>query len=151
MTETGQGTHERDGALRAQARAWQELTLAKPPMEPRARELWLQHAAGKILFERVRAAGLAHPDPGLPLATREVAEAAVDHALYALMMLIDGVSPHLRGDGQEVRLKFVVQLVDADGKVEDELDLSAGDGMCMGFHGWRNGDFGKEPVVVDPG
>ena len=28
------------------------------------------------------------------------------------------------------------------------IDLREGDGMCMGYHGWREGDFGKHPVAV---
>jgi hypothetical protein len=28
-----------------------------------------------------------------------------------------------------------------------DCDLADGDGMCMGFHGWRDGDFGQNPVV----
>jgi len=28
------------------------------------------------------------------------------------------------------------------------LDLARGDGFCMGYHGWLEGDFGKDPVAV---
>lgn len=58
-----------------------EHELVGPPSKPRALELWLQHAAGFILFE-------------------------------------------------------------------SELDLRQGDGMCIGYHGWREGDFGKHPIAV---
>lgn len=33
-----------------------------------------------------------------------------------------------------------------DSAVIDELDLANGDGMCLGYHGWREGDFGADPV-----
>lgn len=124
------------------------MCLAPPPKPGRALELWIQHAAGKLLFERVRAAGLAHPDPALPKQTREVAAAAVDYAMYALMMLIEGVSGGLTGNGHEVRLKCVAQLLDEKGDVQYELDLRDGDGMCMGYAGWREGDFGNVPVLA---
>jgi hypothetical protein len=29
-----------------------------------------------------------------------------------------------------------------------EVDLRQGDGMCMGYHGWLEGDYGKHPVAV---
>jgi hypothetical protein len=58
------------------------------------------------------------------------------------------VSPHLRGDGHQVQLRFVAQLLDAEGRVEDALDLREGDGMCTGYHGGRDGDFGTAPILV---
>jgi hypothetical protein len=30
----------------------------------------------------------------------------------------------------------------------DEIDLQDGDGMCMGIHGWREGDFGEHPPAI---
>ena len=33
-------------------------------------------------------------------------------------------------------------------KVVAELELSDGDGMCMGYHGWLEGDFGEDPVAA---
>jgi hypothetical protein len=34
-----------------------------------------------------------------------------------------------------------------DGQLVESLDLRDGDGMCMGYHGWIDGDFGSDPVV----
>ena len=34
------------------------------------------------------------------------------------------------------------------GEVIYSLDLSNGDGFCMGYHGWLEGDFGKDPVAI---
>ena len=39
-----------------------------------------------------------------------------------------------------------MQLRDGD-NLEDEVDLVLGDGMCMGYHGWREHDFGEMPIV----
>ena len=41
---------------------WQHQ-LVDPPTEPRARELWLQHAAGFIIFEDVRRYAMERIDP----------------------------------------------------------------------------------------
>ena len=35
-----------------------------------------------------------------------------------------------------------------NGGVVSEVNLRTGDGMCMGYHGWLEGDFGKHPVAV---
>lgn len=135
--------------LRAQSAAWRELELARPPEDVRARELWIQHAAGTILFERVRAAGLAAIDPRADDGTRAMATEAVDAAMYALMMLIDGVSGGIEGAAHAVRLTFGVELVEGE-RVAATVDLRSGDGMCMGFHMWREGDFGEHPVLARP-
>lgn len=138
---------QRAASLRAQAKAFREYRLAKPPSERRARELWLQHGAGFILFEKVRGAGLATVEPNATSTTRAAVQLAVDATMYALMMQIDGVSGGLMGNGNELRLTFGVELRNGDAIV-DKLDLFDGDGMCMGFHSWLEGDFGEHPIVA---
>lgn len=49
--------------------SWQ-LELQSPPKEPRAFELWLQHAAGRILIEDVRANALEKIGPELSAEAR---------------------------------------------------------------------------------
>jgi hypothetical protein len=137
----------RQASLRAQAAAFREFKLAKPPSGERALELWMQHAAGLIFFEKVRAAGLATIEPGAPGEIRAAVELAVDATAYALMMQIDGVSGGLRGAGHELELSFGVQLARGQ-SVVGKLDLREGDGMCLGFHSWVEGNFGKDAVVA---
>jgi len=136
-------------SLRAQAAAFREFRLAKPPSGRRALELWMQHAAGLIFFEKVRAAGIATIEPGVRGEIRAAVELAVDATAYALMMQIDGVSGGLRGGGHELELSFGVQLTRGE-SVVGKLDLREGDGMCMGFHSWVDGDFGEDAVVARP-
>jgi hypothetical protein len=126
-----------------------KLVLAEVPAEPRALELWAQHAAGMILFERARAAGIAAIDPELPEEHRRQAERAVDATMYALMMLIDGVSGGIANEERAVGLRFLVEIREG-GRVTYSLDLSEGDGMCMGFHGWREGTSGSSPCSRSP-
>lgn len=65
------------------------------------------------------------------------------------MMLIDGVTGGLRNPEYEVALSMVTRLVAREGdRTVQELDLKDGDGVCMGFHGWKEGDFGRDPVAV---
>jgi len=139
-------SRKRAASLRAQDQAFRDFELAKPPSSRRARELWLQHAAGFILFEKVRAAGLATLESDATPTTRSAVELAVNKTLYALMMQIDGVASGLSGYGHELSLSFGVELRKGDAVV-DKLDLFDGDGMCMGYHSWMDGDFGTDPVV----
>ena len=126
-----------------------DLELQSPPKEPRAFELWLQHAAGRILMEDVRAYALENIAAGLTAEARAAAEKSINDALYGLMMVIDGESGTLSNENQQVELSVQVQLVErSSSDVVAAIDLREGDGMCMGYHGWREGDFGKHPVAV---
>ena len=127
---------------------WQ-FELASPPDEARARALWLQHAAGFLLFEDARQYARDRLDPNLSDAERAVAEKAIDDTLYGLMMILDGVSGALQNATHHVELRTQVCLVrGADHALEEFVDLAMGDGMCQGFHGWREGDFGRHPVAA---
>lgn len=81
---------------------------------------------------------------------RKAAEKAIDDALYGLMMVIDGVSGRLTNDEHQVTLGFSAKLESAPYAAPSEptvLDLFDSDGMCMGFHQWREGDFGPDAVI----
>ncbi len=126
--------------------ATSDFELAEPPEDARERELWLQHAAGFILFEDVRRYAVARVDPSLGPAAKAAALKAIDDAVYGLMMVIDGVTGALRHADLSVSLSVSVRL-ERDEEAIQQLDLFEGDGACMGFHSWREGDFGKHPVV----
>ncbi len=124
--------------------------LASAPGSPRARELWLQHAAGFLLFQDVRGYAIELVDPSLSEPARAAVVKAIDDAVYGLMMVFDGVSGSLRSLDHRVHLKTTVCLSrrqDDREELVEELDLFHGDGMCMGYHGWLEGDFGEDPVV----
>jgi hypothetical protein len=106
----------------------------------------MQHAAGFILFEKVRASGLATLDKDASHVVKEAVELAVDATMYALMMLIDGVSGGLGGSDQQLNLRFGFELNKKESTVA-EVDLRNSDGMCMGFHMWCDGDFGEVAIV----
>lgn len=73
--------------------ATHQRRLTRPPIDERERELWIQHAAGLIIFE--------------------------DGRNYAIEQL----------------------------EAVTEINLADGDGMCMGFHGWKEGVFGVCPPM----
>jgi hypothetical protein len=130
---------------------WQH-ELVDPPSEPRARELWLQHAAGFIVFEDVRRYAMERIEPGLSAEAVAAAKKGIDDAVYGLMMVIDGVSGGISNANHNVFIDFVVRLATRKDSIDDgllsEVDLRQGDGMCMGYHGWLEGDYGKYPVAV---
>jgi len=112
----------------------------------------LQHAAGFIIFEDVRRYAMEHIDPALNGEARAAVEKGIDDAIGGLMQIIDGVTGGLSNANHTVYIDFVVRLA-ARGRSQNdgalsEVNLRNGDGMCMGYHGWREGDFGKHPVAV---
>jgi hypothetical protein len=131
--------------------SWQ-YELVDAPAEPRARELWLQHAAGFIFFEDVRRYAIERIDPALTGEARAAAQKGIDDATGGLMQVIDGVTGGVSNANHTVYIDFIVRLAARDnsitGSVLSEIDLRQGDGMCMGYHGWLEGDFGKDPVAV---
>ena len=130
---------------------WQH-ELVDAPTEPRARELWLQHAAGFIIFEDVRRYATERIDPALPRDVRAAVQKEIDDAAGGLMQVIDGVTGGLSNASHTVYIDFIARLasrgVSGNCDVLSEINLRQGDGMCMGYHGWLEGDFGKSPVAV---
>ncbi len=126
-----------------------DYILGPPPMAQRRRELWLQHAAGFIFFEDVRGYAIERLDPTLDETGRKAALKAIDDAVYGLMMVIDGVTGGLCDSEYAVHIQTNVRLRRRHtDEVIESLDLFDGDGMCMGFHGWLQDDFGADPVAL---
>jgi hypothetical protein len=124
------------------------FTLGPLPAAERRRELWLQHAAGFILFEDVRGRAIRNLDPSLDAMAKAAALQAIDDTVYGLMMVLDGVTGGLGNAEYRVHLRTEVCLSHQGSReISGSLDLMQGDGMCMGYHGWLQGDFGKDPVV----
>ena len=129
-----------------------EFNLSDPPSEPRQRELWLQHAIGFILFQDVRDYALQQIDASLKDNEKPAVIKAINDAVYGLMMVLDGVTGSLSNESRRVNLRVLAELVDVDtDEVVESLDLMDGDGMCMGYHGWIENDFGDIlPFTADP-
>ncbi len=121
--------------------------LTYPPEDDRNRELWLQHVAGFIIFQDMRNYAVER----IPIdTTEEIKEQiikGVDDAIYGLMMMMDGVSGTLSNDEYLVRIESKI-LLEKNEIVIQEINTLEGDGMCMGFHGWKEGDFGSNAVYT---
>jgi len=126
-----------------------DLTLAQPPAPGRTRELWLQHLAGWILFRDVRDYARSRLSSALDDEARTAALEAIDDAVYGLMMVLDGITGGLKNDDWSVDLHTSVRLRKGTAVI-DQVDLFEGDGMCMGFRYWLEGDFGETPIVSLP-
>ena len=57
------------------------------------------------------------------------------------------VSPPDRDRARELWIQHAAGLPSGEMQQQYALDLSEGDGMCMGIHGWLESDFGKDPVA----
>jgi hypothetical protein len=125
-----------------------EYTLGPLPTDERRRELWIQHVAGFIVFQDVRGWAIQNLDPNLDATARAAALKAINDTVYGLMMVIDGVAGGLSNSEYRVHLRTSACLASkASGEVIQSLDLMHGAGMCMGYHSWLEGDFGKDPVA----
>ena len=82
------------------------------------------------------------PDDASPR-ERELAVAAARDAIYGMMMLFDGVAESDVDDRHSASYRLIAEVVSADSdQVVEELELAPdGDGLCMGYHGWIDGDF----------
>jgi hypothetical protein len=119
--------------------------LTTPPKDERNRELWLQHAAGFILFQDMRKYAIDKLPSTLDDKTREIAINAIDDTVYGLMMIMDGVTGSVSNNEYTVTIESIIRL-DRSGERIQELNTLEGDGMCMGFHGWVDGDFGMDEI-----
>ena len=129
--------------------ATDEYTLSEPPTDPRTRELWLQHAAGFIIFEDARQYAIDEIPDNYSEDQRAAALKAIDDAIYGMMTIIEGMAGELENDKHRVSLQTKVKLQRLEeSDTEEELDLADGDGMCMGFHGWKENDYGRVRPMI---
>ncbi len=67
------------------------------------------------------------------------------------MIVLAGVTDALANDSERIDCRVVAQHVrqgeSDDDTVISEVDLANGDGMCTGYHGWIDWDFGSSPIV----
>ena len=86
--------------------------------------------------------------PQLSEDARAAALQSTDNTVYGLMQLQGGVTaPPAKGE-YYVALRTEVQLRRShDDAVLHARDVLHGDGMCMSWHGWAEGDFGDAPLT----
>jgi hypothetical protein len=125
-------------------------SLTDPPQPGRDRELWFNHAAGYLLMRDIRDYAISKIDPSLSAGEEAAARTAIDHAMYGLMMVLDGVPDLLQSKDLALSFepKFVLRRADEDEPVE-VLEQRDFEGFCMGFWGWLEGDYGDYPITVE--
>jgi hypothetical protein len=69
----------------------------------------------------------------------------VDSALYAVVQILDGVIDPIRNDQLDLEFALLARLREtSSGSTVDEVELGpSGEGLCIGFHAWVEGDFGS--------
>lgn len=123
------------------------LKLTNPPLDNRSKELWLQHAAGVVIFRDIRDYAISRISVDTDEKTKEKIICGIDDAIYGLMMIMDGVVGTLQNEEYAITIENNI-LLERNGKVIQKLNTLNGDGMCMGFHGWKEGDFGEDDIYT---
>ncbi|SDI99918.1 hypothetical protein [Chryseobacterium jejuense] len=121
--------------------------LINPPSDERDRELWMQHGAGYIVFENIRKYAINKIPSEADNILREAHIKAIDNTIYGMMMQMDGIFDSLENENYRLALQTNIVLY-KDEEVIEELNTLDGDGMCMGFHGWIENDFGSDEIVT---
>lgn len=60
---------------------------------------------------------------------------------------MDGVVGVLKNDEYAVSIESTI-LLERNGEILQKINTLNGDGMCMGFHGWKEGDFGEYDIYT---
>lgn len=123
------------------------IELGQVSEDAHARLIYVSNVFGRVYFRAAR-------DPfrdrvrSLPPPLRPEMEELLDGALYAVLQVLDGVTDHVGNDNLKVEFVLSARLRDkANRSVVDEIELGPnGEGLCMGFHGWVEGDFGDTPT-----
>ena len=112
------------------------------PQDPDARWIEAGNTFGHHLITAARDYARARVGETVTESQRAVAHRAIDDAIYGVMMLLDGVSRTEIDSAHRVEYALIARMREGS-RVVEEIELApGGDGLCLGFHGWRNGDFG---------
>ncbi len=115
------------------------------PAEPHRR--WI--AAGNAFGRRLMAAARDYAFGRIPATAspeaQELARKAALDAIYGTMMLLDGVAPSTVGPEHAAEYVLLSRVRSRQsGQAVERFELAPdGDGLCMGYHGWVDGDFGR--------
>jgi hypothetical protein len=76
---------------------------------------------------------------------RRKAETLVDDVLYGVIQILDGVTRPIGNDRLDMQLVLSARLRDkGSSEVREVVELGPnGEGLCMGFAAWVEGDFGS--------
>jgi hypothetical protein len=118
--------------------------LGRIPEDEHARLIYLSNVFGRLFVEMARSP--AHERAALlPQEVRQEVISIVDSALYAVVQILDGVIDPIRNDQLDLEFALLARLREtSSGSTVDEVELGpSGEGLCIGFHGWVERDFGS--------
>lgn len=69
---------------------------------------------------------------------------AISDTIYSFLMLLDGVIESSIDSDHGVEFALLARVYDTETReyVEEIELVPEGDGLCMGFHAWEEGEFG---------
>ena len=123
-----------------------EFDMGPLPEDAHARLIHLSNVFGRVLFDSVRNPAMDRAR-AMPEAVAREAETLVDDVLYAVIQILDGVARPIGNDRLDMQLVLSARLRHkASRDVTELIELGPnGEGLCMGFAGWVDGDFGSLP------
>ncbi len=116
------------------------------PTSPHSRWVQVGNTFGRHLMAAAKEYAFDRISESVPAADREIAQRAALDAIYGMMMLLDGVADSEIDAAHRVEyvlLAHVREITESYDTVEEFELAPDGDGLCIGFHGWVEGDFGK--------
>jgi hypothetical protein len=121
-----------------------ELDIGPLPEDAHARLIHLSNVLGRVLFDSVRNPARERAQ-AMPEGVRREAEMLVDDVLYGVAQILDGVTRPIGNDRLDMQLVISARLrYKGSGEVGEVVELGPnGEGLCMGFAGWVEGDFGS--------
>ncbi len=105
--------------------------LKNPPenLTDRELELWLQNAAGVLIFENIRNYAIRKIPESLTIEQQTEINQGIDNTIYGFMMMMDGVAGALENEEYSVRIENKIVL-EKNGERILEIDTLESDGMC---------------------
>lgn len=122
--------------------------LANPPEKVRDKELWMQHGAGFLVFENIRKYALDKINHETDETIKAQIIKGINDTIYGLMMQMDGVFDPLENDEYRLELQSNIMLFKNE-EVVEVINTLDGDGMCMAYHDWLEGDFGAYKIIEE--
>jgi len=121
------------------------LPYGEWPADPRARELEAQHTFGMHLFQHVVDVAAAELPAGLSDEARQASLEAIDHSVALFLSLLEGIPLTPVGDSGAARYVLTAEFYGDDPDTPEVFGIAPeGDGVLMGYAGWKIGDFGQE-------
>lgn len=113
------------------------------PTDEHARWIKMGHFFGKTMMEEIKGRAEERIDPNISAEARMAAEKAIKDTMYGFMMLLDGVTGCDIDEEHGVEFALMARVFNSNTREYlEEIELAPeGDGLCMGFHMWEDGEF----------